>query len=88
MKKGQGISINTIIIAAIALLVLVVLAAVFTGRMGIWTRETQNCEPSIGKCAPAGVSCGDVGSAVEGYPTIYRAAKCPGEGESCCTIGG
>jgi len=32
MKKGQGISINTIIIVALALVVLVVIIAVFTGR--------------------------------------------------------
>ena len=35
-KKSQGISITTIIIAALALVVLVILIAVFTGRMGIW----------------------------------------------------
>jgi len=35
-KKGQGISINTIIIAAIALIVLVVLVAVFTGRINVF----------------------------------------------------
>ena len=33
MKKGQGLSLNTIIIAAIVLIVLVVLWAIFTGRM-------------------------------------------------------
>ena len=47
MKKAQSISINTIIIAAIALAVLVVLFMVFTGRMsltvlGIGT--ATNCE--------------------------------------------
>ena len=36
-KKAQGISINTIIIAAIALIVLVVLVMIFTGRMGVFT---------------------------------------------------
>ena len=34
MKKAQSISINTIIVAAIALIVLVVLIAIFTGRLG------------------------------------------------------
>ena len=34
MKKGQGVSITTIIVAAIALIVLVVLIAIFTGRLG------------------------------------------------------
>ena len=34
MKKGQGLPLNVIIIAAIVLIVLVVLWAIFTGRMG------------------------------------------------------
>ncbi len=33
-KKGQGLSLNVIIVAAIALIVLIVLWAIFTGRMG------------------------------------------------------
>jgi len=33
-KKGQGLSLNTIIIAAIVLIVLIVLWAIFTGKMG------------------------------------------------------
>jgi hypothetical protein len=41
-KKAQGISINTIIIAAIALIVLVVLIAVFTGRIGIWGQNLDD----------------------------------------------
>jgi hypothetical protein len=36
MKKAQSISINTIIVAAIALIVLVIIIAIFTGRMGSW----------------------------------------------------
>jgi len=33
-KKSQGLSLNTIIVAAIVLIVLIVLWAIFTGRMG------------------------------------------------------
>lgn len=33
-KKGQGLSMNVIIIAALALVVMVVLMAIFTGRIG------------------------------------------------------
>ena len=36
-NKEPGLSINTIIVAAIILLVLVILWAIFTGRMGIFT---------------------------------------------------
>jgi len=43
MKKAQGLPITTIIIAALALVVLVVLFAIFTGRIGIFAREVQSC---------------------------------------------
>jgi len=33
---------NVIIIAAIALLVLVILVAIFSGRMGIWNKEVDD----------------------------------------------
>jgi hypothetical protein len=50
MKKGQGISINVIIIAAIALLVLVILA-VLVIRAGTQTGDkTQGCAVQGGKC--------------------------------------
>ncbi|MBI2653560.1 hypothetical protein HYX02_01990 [Candidatus Woesearchaeota archaeon] len=42
-KRAQGISINAIIIAALALVVLVVLFAVFTGRFGIFSRSLNEC---------------------------------------------
>ena len=49
-KKAQGISINTIIIAAIALLVLVVLAVIFVGKMGMTRVQMDKCESSQGVC--------------------------------------
>ena len=52
--KAQGISVNTIIIAAIALIVLVVLIAVFGGRMGLWGEGMDK--------ATEGTKCTDVGS--------------------------
>ncbi|MBI2134985.1 hypothetical protein HYU09_03265 [Candidatus Woesearchaeota archaeon] len=45
-RKAQGLSINTIIIAAIALIVLVVLIAIFTGRLGLFSKglgEATTC---------------------------------------------
>ena len=50
MKKGQSISINTIIIAAIGLAVLVVLFAIFTGRIGNFTRGVQGTDTCAQKC--------------------------------------
>ena len=46
MKKAQGLSMTTIVIAALALLVLVVLTLIFTGRMGTFARgldENTDC---------------------------------------------
>ena len=54
IKKGQSISINTIIVAAIALAVLVVIFLIFTGRLGLFTKgvgEATNCEQA---CKSAG----------------------------------
>ena len=52
-KKAQGLSMNVIIIAAIALIVLVVMVAIFTGRMGNFARETDSCERNKGMCLDA-----------------------------------
>ena len=49
-KKGQSISINTIIIAAIGLAVLVVLFAIFTGRLGGFTKGVQETDTCAQKC--------------------------------------
>ena len=84
MKKAQGISMNVIIIAAIALLVLVVLSVIFLGRSADWGIQTADCENKGGKCAAAGVSCGEAGSTVEEYGTPYAGWKCSGEDASCC----
>lgn len=51
MRKGQSISINTIIVAAIALAVLVVLFAIFTGRLGAFTKGVQKADTCTQKCA-------------------------------------
>lgn len=42
--KAQGLSLNTIIIAAIVLIVLIVLWAIFTGRMGKFTAGLKSEE--------------------------------------------
>lgn len=48
-KKSQSISINAVIIAALALVVLVVLFAIFTGRFKLFSESVEE----------TGVSCND-----------------------------
>ena len=64
-KKAQGISINTIIIAAIALAVLVVFFFIFTGRFRIFSEGVK--ESSLG--------C-DKGCKTVGYSSGHGSAGC------------
>ncbi len=79
-KKGQGISMNVIIIAAIALLVLVVVAAIFLVNMGKVQPKVNQCEPTYGVCVESG-GCTD---------GIILNKKCADDaaGQVCCSKGG
>lgn len=75
MKKAQGISINVIIIAAIALLVLVILAVLLLGS-GQKLSE-KKCNALAGRCVPS-FEC-DVGNEID------EATDCQ-SGETCCKL--
>ena len=75
LRKAQGLTLNTIIIAALALLVLVILALIFTGRIQIFGSESSACQNNGGQCR-AGPSC-------EGNEVVYNAVRCP-ESQICC----
>ena len=64
MKKGQGLSLNVIIVAAIALIVMVLLIGITTGRLGVFD-ETLDSESNTelatlrltyGTCQPSSVA--------------------------------
>jgi hypothetical protein len=64
-KKAQGLSISTIVIAALAILVLVVLAVIFTGKAGLFSKTVStDCQVNGGVCK---VSC--EGDLVQVYTT-------------------
>jgi len=59
-RKAQGLSLNTIIIAAIVLIVLIVLWAIFTGRMGgfsLGLGTTQSCDSACNALNKNAVTC-------------------------------
>jgi len=59
MKKAQGISLNVIVIAAIALLVLVILTFVFTGGMADFMKKSKDCsKDKLAECQ-SGDECDD-----------------------------
>ncbi len=49
-RKAQGLSMNTIIIAALALIVLIVLVFVFSGKIRDFTGTSNKCESLGGTC--------------------------------------
>ncbi len=58
--RKADISINTIIIAALGLLVLVVLIAVFTGRLGAFNVGIGQQQSDFAKCSAACVAQGNM----------------------------
>ncbi|MBI2557967.1 hypothetical protein HYW20_01485 [Candidatus Woesearchaeota archaeon] len=88
LKKSQSISINTIIIAAIALAVLVVLFIVFTGRFKIFSEGVKDTSLTCDKsCKAVGYSRGDprFGSC---STSEFQTGKFEGmsEGQVCCCV--
>ena len=57
-KKAQGLSINVIIIVAISLIVLVVLIAIFTGRMGGFVKGVDTSSTCSNACSALGMEKG------------------------------
>ncbi|MBR9706312.1 DUF948 domain-containing protein [Candidatus Pacearchaeota archaeon] len=77
-KKSQGLSINFIIIAAISLIVLIVLIAIFTGRIGKTAENLESCWLRGGKCSED--PCGD------NYAEIKNTKECPPDGDKYCCV--
>jgi len=59
-KKGAELSLNVIIIAALALLVLVIVAVIFMGRTGTFNKQSNTCENMGGYCSRTGCLDGEV----------------------------
>ncbi len=90
-KKGAEITLNTIIIAAIAVIVLIVLVGIFTGKIrffgeGVNTAEEQAkariCSAQGGYCAPSCQKVNDVEQVVAKEKPAGGWTDCPGQ--NCC----
>ena len=75
MTKAQGLSLNTIIIAALVLIVLVVLVVIFSGKMGSFVTNVESCDSKNGKLNPT--------ASLEGY-ACYKMAKATTTNKYCC----
>ena len=75
-KKGFELSMNVIIVAALALIVLVVVILMFTGRVRTVNQDLDSCQAKGGTCSHLGAVC------QEGSAKI-TASSC-GQGIACC----
>ena len=79
-RKGQGLSLNTIVIAMLVMIVLLVLILVFTGRLGIFSdilgKSDVSCIGKGGKWCGASASCTEVDGVTEDAPS-GKAYCCP-----------
>jgi len=57
-KSGQGLSLNYIVLAAIALIALTVIVFVFLGRIGKAKTNLDDCEAKGGNCMSTSLQCG------------------------------
>ena len=78
-KKGSEMSMNVIIIAAIALLILVILA-MFIFRSGRGIEDSTNCQAMNGHCMPI---------CLEDHPVPYPLGddSCSAGKKCCVTLG-
>lgn len=77
-KKSQALSLNTIVIAALVVLVLIILAAILMGRFGIFTGHLEDCPADCkGERGPGGLTV-----CPEGYESIP--GHCEDEDKVCC----
>ena len=80
-RKSQGMPVNVIIIAALALIVLVVITLIFTGRVRIFSSALESCSAKQGHCVEK-ITCGDNEARI--------IAECPekgdptSKGKTCC----
>ena len=87
MKKAQSLSINTIVIAAIALFVMVLLIVIFVGNISNFRRNADSCGSNGGTC----IDEDDIDDSCSGtYDRVRRDYNCYGldgeiaEGKVCC----
>jgi len=88
-KRGQGLPMNTIVIAAIVLVVMVVLIMIFTGSMGKWledlktAKKTECTQFTNNKGAPADWKLKTEGCG-SGYHEVYATFATPRPDYACC----
>ena len=88
-KKGQGISLDVIVIAAVVLIVMVVLITIFLGRAGQTGQELASCQNKGGTCIVGKTCDASAGWSrlPENCPPLPPPPQGTGESQVCCVKG-
>ena len=81
-KKGQGISLETIVVAIIVIVVLIVLILVFTGRINVFGIGIKDCSNTGGQCLE---SCGTDRQDLAPTNTEPKKIGCTDQKPKCCS---
>ena len=84
MKKAQGMSINTIILIALALIVLVVLGYMLMTRVGLFGQGLSQCKGEGKFCTQDARSCETAGGAATPTKNCNDDEDPEPEGSYCC----
>ena len=87
-KRAQGLSINVIIVAVIGLIILVVVIAMFTGRLGTFGeglgKATEGFEKTCGELGGAPTVIDKDSACTDDKVEILSKDALPGSGKKCC----
>jgi hypothetical protein len=87
-KKAQGLTLNTIVVAALVLIVLVVLILIFTGQMQQWLESLQGKStcPAVGVVIRFDQSCNDPNAQPprRNYDVCMKQYTNVDDGYKCC----
>ncbi|MFP4656316.1 MAG: hypothetical protein ACLFNK_01940 [Candidatus Woesearchaeota archaeon] len=82
-RKAQGLSMSTIVVAALALLVLSILSLLFIGRMNVARDDINDCQANGGICVDT-ESYYDCRDALDEHPTYSRRYSATREVQHSC----
>lgn len=90
LRKAQGLSMNVIIVAVLALLVLVIISVIFTSKMRSTRQSIDACENNGGECVNKDIASDSEYEGIHndycgGYDSITTQYECKNkETEVCC----
>lgn len=80
MNKHAELTLSVIVMAALALIFLVIMIAVFTGKISLFSKDLSACETKNGICLTETEVC-------DGQKTSFTCSDLAGQKRTCCIQG-